>query len=57
MLDHMHEDVEVEFRWKTCILAGHEAHKAEMCFFPIGFSITGTAISDQAKSACSAADR
>jgi hypothetical protein len=33
MMDHVHGDVEVEFRWKTCILAGHEAPKADMCIW------------------------
>ncbi len=33
MVDHVHGDVEVEFRWKKCILAGHEAPKADLCIW------------------------
>ena len=58
MMDHVGGDVELEFRWKTCILAGHEAFKGDLCILSqLGFSIPGTAASDHAKNACSAADR
>ena len=58
MMDHVHEVVDRESRWKTFVFAGHEALKATLCIFlTIGFGIVATAASEQAKSACCAADR